>query len=134
MANQNNNQYNYGMALSGRCFEMKQISEDTVMLRCSFFSRARDKQDKSKGYMAGLNAAVMCRIKGDEQHPVCDIKEADYTNKNITVWGRFYMTENHSDKTGKNYSNLNIQADKVEETVFENSNNGGQQGGWGNNG
>lgn len=78
----------------------------------------------------------MCRVQADETHPVCDIKEMDYTNKNITVWGRMYMTENHSEKSGKDYSNLCIQADKVEETVFKSGGGqqNGNQGSWGNNG
>lgn len=132
---ENQNQYNRVENFQGRCFEMKQISEDTVMLRCSFLSRARDKNDKSKGYINGLNMAVMCRVVASENNPACDIKEMDYTNKNISVWGRMYASES-TGKDGKVYTNFNIQADKVVERVFENSNGngGGQQGGWGNNG
>lgn len=126
--NQNQNQYNYGVALSGRCFEMKQISEDTVLLRCAFFSRPKDKNDKSKGYINGINVGVMCKVQGDN---LTEIEEKDYTNKPITVWGRFYVKESEG-KDGKTYTNLNIYADKVEETVFHNNNGGGNNGGgWG---
>lgn len=127
--------YNYVYGFSGRCFEMKQISEDTVMLRCSFLSKARDKNDKNKGYIEGMNASVMCRVKGDDKHPVCDIKEQDYAGKPVTVWGAMTVKENTSEKNGKTYTNFVIYADKVEETVFNNGgNNGGNGGGWGNNG
>lgn len=134
MANQE--KFNHVEALSGRCFEMKQISEDTVMLRCSFLSRPRDRNDKDKGYINGINVSVMCRVVANERNPVCDIKEMDYTNKNITVWGRLYVTESCSEKTGQTYTNLNIQADKVEETVFKSSGNNEnhQSSGWGRNG
>lgn len=134
MANQNqNNQYNYGVALSGRCFEMKQLSETTVLLRCAFFSRLRDKNDKSKGYVNGLPVSVFCTIGGDGN--ITDIEEKDYKDKNVTVWGKFYMKESEG-KDGKVYTNTCIYADKVEETVFNNSNNGGNGnggngGGWG---
>lgn len=129
-----NDTWNIGENLSGRCFEMKQISEDTVMLRCSFFSRLRDRNDKSKGYINGYPITVKVRVKGEN---CTQIAEQDYTNKPITVWGRFYATESHSDKTGKDYTNLYIDATKVEETVFQNSNSGGNSGnggGWGSNG
>ncbi len=110
----------------GHCYKMKQINDSCIVLECTFGSRLRDKNDRSKGYIDGLHVDVYCTIAGDN---LTDIPQDNYEGKSVAVNGRLYATEN-TGKDGKVYTNWRMTAASVREVVYKDNNNNG--GGWGN--
>ena len=93
-----------------RCFSMKDTQKnDGVILNCGL-NPAQKREDGSYGKALSVN--VVCKFD------TCDIKEDDYSNKSISVWGRIQLSEYKSNKTGEYMPQLTIFADKVRETVF----------------